>query len=362
MNPLRRMVVADNAAEALAAEIAAGRLTDHLPSSRHLAGLLGVSRPVLLHALQILQSKGIIEKSGSRQRYLVAAHGREKEPALPEPDHHALYILDEEVVRHDAFEILLSLTMSLHGKAWRISSLRMNFGHNESRPRQWQRAISGYAPDKVIVWAGRPKLAEWLHRSGIQAMFIGGDGGNTPIPVVGVSGAMAVRTMLDRLFALGHERIWLPLCNRPEAYAARLQQTMHAAFEEQGLQFSSRLHAPTSPYRGRDVIIAMFEQAWQTQRPTALMLHDWREFLAVASVLRREGLDIPKHMSVALISDDPEMEWHKPDLAHFRAPLKRIASVCASWLCSESKAFLMPVKYFDLEWIPGGSLGPPRVD
>ena len=362
MNPLRRKGIAENEVEALAGEIAAGRLSGNLPSSRHLANLLGVSRPVLLRALQELETRGVIGKSGPRQTYVVAKPGKAAWQAPAGQERHALYILDEEVVRHDAFEILLSLAMQMHGKGWRISSLRMNFGHNESRPRQWQRAVAGYAPDKVLVWSGRPQLAEWLYRNQLPSMFIGGDNGGTPISVVGTSGTQAIRLLLDEFLRHGHERIWLPLCNRPEGYAENLRETMRAVFDARGIPFFSRHHTPTSPYRGPDVIIAMFEEAWRVHRPTALILHDWREYVALSAVLRREGLDIPKHMSVALIGDDPEMEWHRPGLAHFRAPLKRLASSCAAWLNSAPPQVAVKSLFFEAEWVPGESIAKPRSD
>jgi DNA-binding LacI/PurR family transcriptional regulator len=364
MNPLQRTGVAENAAGLLEREIAAGRLSGKLPSSRNLATLLKVSRPTLLQALQLLQSKGLIQQSGRQQIYSVvdspmtASIARDK----PEGDRHALYLLDQEGARNEAFEILLSLAMGLYDKGWRISLLRLNLGHNENRPRQWQRAIEGYAPDKVIVMMGNVQLAQWLHRANIPALFIGGQRGEVPIPMLSTSGPRAMASILNELFRKGHERIWVPFCNRPERYSARLQETVRTEFEGHGLAFSHRHNTPTSSYQGPDVIVAMFEEAWRNFRPTAIILHDWREYIAVSSVLRREGLDIPKHISVALIGDDSEMDWHIPKLARFRAPLGRLASACAKWLISDDTKQPVRNRIFESEWVPGKSIAEPRAD
>jgi DNA-binding LacI/PurR family transcriptional regulator len=364
VNPLQRTGVAESAAGLLEREIAAGRLSGKLPSSRNLADLLRVSRPTVLQALQLLQSRGFIEQSGRQRIYSVVGSPLSGVAAreLPEGERHVLYILDQESALHDAFEILLSLAMRLHGKGWRISSLRMNFGHSENRPRQWQRAIEGYAPDKVIVWTGYPSLAQWLHRAGIPALFIGGVLGGTPLSRIGISAPRAIEVIMNELLQRGHQRIWLPLCNRPESYRVRLQETVCGVFEAAGLAFYSRLHTPTSPYRGADHIISMFEEAWRNLRPTALILHDWREYIAVSSVLRREGLDIPTHVSVALIGDDSEMDWHRPKLAHFRVPLGRLASAGAKWLTSDEPEPPVRNRIFEAEWVPGESIAEPRAE
>jgi DNA-binding LacI/PurR family transcriptional regulator len=214
----------------------------------------------------------------------------------------------------------------------------------------------------VIVWTGRAKLAEWLHKSGIPTLFIGGDRGDTPIPVYGTLSREAVGRILESFFEMGHERIWFPFCNRSEAYVKALVSFAADAFESREIAFSKRWCTPVSPYRSPEVIVAMFEEAWRNFRPTALMFHDWREYLAVSSVLRREGLDIPREMSVALIGDDPEMSWHHPELAHFVRPLKRIANACAAWVISEKPRHAVRSVVFNAEWQSGASIGTPRPD
>lgn len=364
MNPLQRVGVAGEAAELLEREIAAGRLKGKLPSSRNLAALLQVSRPTLLQSLQLLQNQGVIEQTGRQRTYSVvkSAIPRAGSRKLPDRERHALYLLDQEGLRYEAIEILLSLAMGLHGKGWRISLLQMNFWHNDNRPRQWQRAVAGYAPDKVIVLAGTPLLAQWLHSTNMPALFIGGDAGDTPLPKITTSGTRAIDIIITELIEIGHTRIWLPLCNRPESYSARMQDTVRKAFDAQGLTFSSRMHTPCSPYMGSDVIAAMFEEAWRNYRPTAMILHDWREYIAVSSVLRREGLDIPRDMSVALIGADSEMDWHLPKIAHFRLPIGRLANACAKWLTSDDSKYLGRGKVFESEWVPGKSIAEPRVE
>lgn len=365
MDPLRRHRVLDDTICLLAGEIAAGRLSGKLPSSRNLSLLLQVSRPKILEALKVLERDGLIRQIGPRRTYRVAAPSGERvgQARVSPVGRHLLYIVEEdEVIRHEAFEVLLMLATRLHPKGLRISSLSMNFGHSDYRPKQWKRAIEGYAPDRVIVWSGRAMVAEWLQESGIPSLFIGGDKGRTSIPVYATSSREAIGHILRVLFEAGHERIWFPFCNRPDAYADALASYVAQAFGARGLAFSQRWNMPASPYRRPDVIVAMFEQAWRNMRPTALMFHDWREYLAVSSVLRREGLDIPRDMSVALMGDDSEMSWHQPELAHFVPPLKRIANACAAWAVSEKTGHIVRSQVFQADWQPGASIAAPRRD
>ena len=364
MDPLRRKRVAEHTAELLIGEIAAGRLRGRLPSTRNLAVLLDVSRPKILEAMKVLEHKGVIRQTGPRRTYSVSDSGIEgigRERESP-GERHALFVVEENLTGHEPFELLVMLATRLQPQGWRISTLPMNCGHNEYRPLQWKRAIEGYAPQRVIVWSGRPLFARWLHESGIPALFIGGDPGDTPIPVCGMLSQHAVGTILDAFFEAGHERIWFPFCNRPEAYTQRLRSFVARAFAARGVAFSERQNTPSSPYRNPEVILAMFDEAWRGFRPTALMFHDWREYLAVSSVLRREGLDIPSHMSVALIGKDPEMSWHQPELAHFSSGSGRIAGACVAWLTSDNSPFANKKITFEGQWKPGGSIGRPRKD
>lgn len=364
MDPLPRQSLADHTAELLIGEIAAGRLKDRLPCTRNLATLLEVSRPKILEAMRLLESRGIIRQTGPRRTYSVCpagaeAIGRERESS---GERHALFVVEENLAGQEAFEILLALATRLRPLGWRITTLPMNCGHNDYRPRQWKRAIDGYGAQKVIVWSGRPRFAQWLHQAGIPALFIGGDVGETPIPVCGMLSQQAVGTILDAFFRAGHERIWFPFCNRSESYAQRLRTFVSRVFASRGILFSERQHTPLSPYRTPEVMLAMFEEAWRSFRPTALIFHDWTEYLAVSAVLRREGLDIPSHVSVALIGREREMSWHQPELAHFATASNRITGVCVAWLTSEKPLFGGRKIMFEGQWKPGASIGRPRKD
>lgn len=362
MKPLQRKRLVDDAAELLTKEIQKGQIIEKLPSSRNLASLLGISRPKILEALRELENKGIIEQKGPKRTYWVAAgHAAPSvRPAKAKSEKQALFILEERSIQNEAFEMLMMLAAKVQPKGWKFHTLCMSFGHNESRPRQWKRAIEGCMPDKVIVLAGRPRLSEWLFKSGIPAIFIGGDRGNTPIPVVGMRSQQAVEKILDVFFDAGHERIWFPFCNRSQAYADTLRRFVANAFHQRGIEYLEPWHTPSSPYRNAQSLLEMFEEAWQHFRPTALLFHDWREYLAVSSILRREGLDIPSHMSVALIGDDADMAWHQPEMAHFVRPLTRIAGACAAWLSARQPTNDNRIMTFKAEWNPGASIGPPR--
>lgn len=364
MEPLRRQRVADHTVDLLIGEIAGGRLRGRLPSTRNLAALLEVSRPKILEAMKLLERRGIIRQTGPRRTYSVCQTGAEGMGGERDGpgERHALFIVEENFVGHEPFELLLLLATRLQPQGWRITTLPMNCGHNDYRPQQWKRAIEGYAPQKVLVWSGRPRFARWLYESGIPALFVGGDRGDTPIPICGMLSVHAVRTILDAFFEAGHERIWFPFCNRPDEYSQKLRSFVERAFATRGIPFSERRNTPSSPYRGPEVILAMFESAWRDFRPTALIFHDWREYLAVSSVLRREGLDIPGHMSVALIGNDPEMSWHHPALAHFSSASNRIAGACVAWLASDNPLSATGNVKFEGQWRPGASIGRPRKD
>lgn len=173
-----------------------------------------------------------------------------------------------------------------------------------------------------------------------------------------VSSADMVSRAVAELTALGHRRIWLPLCNRPATLVSKVRQAVAQPLRALGVKGNAKDWLPESPYEGGEVIEAMVLQALRSQhRPTGWIFFDWREFLSAACVFRDLGLKVPDDLSMVVLSSDPAMAWYRPTPAHFRQPLEAMAKAAVEWMLDESA---VAGRRFAAEWFPGGSLGAPN--
>lgn len=361
MNPVRRTTITESTATSLAREIARGRWNGFLPSTRCLAEMLQVSRPSLMAALGDLEARGVIFREGPRRPYCVSSSANLGKPEVEvsPQERRVVFIFSSDTVQYDAFNLLVSLMMRPSGRSWRCLMTRIPFARNEYRPRQWQRSLEPLKPDRIIVWCGCQRFAGWLAASGTPALFLGGETGDTGLARVRIRSELAVTAGLSEVFCRGHQRVWLPLCERTEEYTLRLVNAVRKTFESHGVRFSQAVHMPISRYRGPDVIASMFAKALSVNPPTAMILHDWREFLALSALFRSRGLDIPRDISVAIIGHDPEMHWHQPRLAHMETPVKRFANACLKWLETDPAQRASREIEIKAKWDWGESLAEP---
>jgi DNA-binding LacI/PurR family transcriptional regulator len=112
-----------------------------------------------------------------------------------------------------------------------------------------------------------------------------------------------------------------------------------------------------SDYSSPEVLAGAMRQHWRKLAPDALIIFDWREYLAVSSFLKEASIVIPKDLSVVLLSHNPTMDWHLPSLCHFMHPVEEIARASAKWVIS-GKPFIGGGQYMEFrpKWADGASI------
>jgi DNA-binding LacI/PurR family transcriptional regulator len=184
--------------------------------------------------------------------------------------------------------------------------------------------------------------------------LMGGVQGETPLPMLGVRTSRMVERAMDELLVRGHRSVVLPLWNRPDAFRDRLREVMDDKLRAAGAGFEPARHMPVSPYDDARTMYGTMAEVWESARPTALLLLDWREFVAVSCFLRDQRIRIPDELSVVVLSHQPTMDCHIPSLAHFEHPVKRMAKTLADWArVYPGKAV---VKFFEPRWVDGESV------
>ena len=253
---------------------------------------------------------------------------------------------------HGSTALLSVLQQLLGGNGWQVRHRVMSYGHSENRSSQWDRLLDAERPDAMIVWAGRDALAVWARLKGLRTLFLGGSRQGTDLPMLAVKSVEMVDRAVKELVGRGHERLFLPMCNRPASMVKSVRATVARCIR--GPAGAAKQMVPESSYEAGSVIEAMVGQALRERAPTGWIFYDWREYLAASCVFRDHGLAIPRDLSAVILSWDPAMDWYRPAPAHFRQPLERMAKAAAEWALGEGEE--SGTRYFLPEWMPGESL------
>ena len=90
-----------------------------------------------------------------------------------------------------------------------------------------------------------------------------------------------------------------------------------------------------SSYSGPEVIRDLLRRQWAVSPPDALILLDWQEFIAAIGFFNEAGIQIPRDVSLVMLSGNPSMEWHLPSITHYHVPAKQFAKQIAKWLLED---------------------------
>lgn len=143
---------------------------------------------------------------------------------------------------------------------------------------------------------------------------------------------MMVDDAMQRLIALGHRRIVLPLCERPPTFASAIKEVVQKRLEAAGVTYVASYHTPESEYMTPEVTWRMMEAAFARTAPTALVFLDRKELVTTSCLLSKLGVRVPEDLSVILLNEQMEADWFVPKLACFRFPIKRLAGTLATWV------------------------------
>lgn len=331
MPPLRRILMAEQAAEHLRAEIRAGNLQGRLPGVRLLGAALGLSAPTILAAVHQLTAEGLLLHDGPRRRPRIVppaapADQRDSKPRkilflTPTP------LADTIPV---ALEILSRLLMAR--PPWTIRQFSLASGAGKPSRQRWEGLIEAEQPEQILVFSGRPEQARWARNRAIPVIFLGGDPGPEKLPILGLRATEMLAVALDRLLDLGHRRICLPFCGHPPGFVERQREVFAAKLAERNIPYVPAYHTPASPDESPARLEALATKVFQTRPPTALLALDWPHLLFLMGFAARRGLRIPEQASIVLLAEDRHIPWLTPRPAHFRYPVQRLVNTLVRWI------------------------------
>lgn len=344
MNPELRKGLIKTVAQELQEQVIVGHAGESLPGVRVLARTLGVSVPTVCRALHLLAKAGLLETSGTRRRWKVAEKipaTRSDQPAV-EPAaigmraRRLLFLASQPLSRESASgaETFVALLDRLGTSNWEVMYRVENFSQGKKPRRSWDELLRFSQPHAMVVLGGTPVLAAWAVERGIRTLLLGGDPGNSGVPMVSISVVSMLREAADRLLALGHRRVIMPLCGRLPELAINCRK----AADEINARHGDAVGIVESPYAGPEVIRDVLRKQWQQKIPDALMFLDWREFVGALGFLNELGIRIPQDVSVIVLTRNTMMDWYTPPISHFEHPVNLIARGVAKWVMDENPA------------------------
>ena len=339
MDPIQKSGLVQVVATELRRRVVWGEMTGAVPGVRSLSKALGVSVPTLCRALHQLEAEGVLDGGGDRRRWRVSlvSNKTEMEEAVISPRAGsrelrragrllflAPHPLSKE--RHSGVEVFSELLDQLGMTGWEVMYRVENFWSAKKPRKSWHELLTLTKPDAVVALGGTPVLGNWLRDQRMRAMFLGGDSGDSRVPVVGVRVSTMLQYAFERLLGQGHRRILLPLCGRARGFVQKCHESVATHKQRDCMVIAE------TAYEGPKVVVDLLRRQWRNKAPDALILLDWREFMAASSFFREVDLVIPRDVSVVILSQNANMDWNIPAITHFEHPVSLMARTISKWV------------------------------
>lgn len=352
-------------ADSLRDMIAGRRIGEPMPSLRAIALNLGVSVPSVSKAFQILEREGILSSCGERCRWLIRALPKSsrrklalKTKAGAGRTKRLLYLTSQpmnEWLTHSV-EVYADIVSVMSSKEWEVVHRVMPFQDAKSPRKIWDELLDQEAPDVIVALMGTPVLASWAVGHSVPTLFLGGVCEPYSLPMVKVSLSGLLEELVRKLIDLGHRHVVMPLCGRTPTFIENMKSSLRAGIASRRSS-DAEFHALVSPYSTPEVLYDVLKKHWRHHRPDAMILLDWREFVAASSFFRDSKILIPEDISVALMSFDNSMDWYLPKLSHYEFSNMKLAKAVARWAVSADRDSPSTARVkMGAHWHEGGSI------
>ena len=341
MQPIPKHSPTSEVVRAIRNAVLAGRFDEGLPGVRVLAKALEVSPQTVSKAIAVLIAEGLIISEGARRKMRVKRRRSVTREPQAGDTRRTLWLVTHDFIPtlpYGVQEVMRRLSDRLADSPWQVRPRVLNFLHAKRPLKAWDAVFEAERPDAMVVWSGRPSLASWARKHQVKTLFIGGTLEKDKVPMLSVRVQTMVGEAMERLIAMGHWRICLPLCFRPKVVSQPACKVMAECLKRAGMSYIPELHTPVSDYEGPGVTEAMVLQIQRKFKPTAWIFWAWREYVAAMHAFQTLGIRIPRDCSVVLLSYDPAMDWYRPSLAHFQMPYGKLVQATHRWVLSGNDA------------------------
>jgi DNA-binding LacI/PurR family transcriptional regulator len=364
MEPLarpRRVLLAEQVAQSIEHEIAAGRWREWLPSERALQRVLNVSRQTVRAALERLQASRRIVVEPYRGYRIQPQNGRTAKKSATRLREVGV-ICSEPVYRMPPrFVQVLDIFRALCAEAGIGVTVLEGQRFKRTDPGRLMPRLVHSSPKGCWVLAlAHRRLQAWFESSGLPAVVYGNVYSGISLPSAGIDYHACIRHATSLLLAKGHRRIAFVAYDLQRAGEQDSVRGFHEAFE-------SHRDEPVTPLvierpdADADALCRQLDGVLNAQRPTAFVVSHTHHYATVATHLANCGLRAPQDVSLICRSEDPFLEFMRPKPAFYRANMEVAAKLLFDRVrhAMEGTAKRADQRLLVPELVRGGSVGPP---
>lgn len=341
--------LAEQVAHHLREEIRQGTLTRTVPGVHLLAAELGVHHTTADAALKLLVKEGLLLPQGAGKRRSIQSTEQLSPPSL------RIAILPYEETN---CVMLLGMQYKLqaagHSVGFADKTLR-DLGMDAKRVAKFVNACD---VDAWIVAAGPREVLEWFASQEKPAFSVFGRRENIPIASIGPDKLPALLDSIDRLVALGHEKIVILLREEHrKPQPGFVAQAMLDSMKSHGLKTGS-YNLPDWKDDGDDFRRCL-DSLFRFTPPTALIIDESFLFHVTQYHLAGMRLRIPQDVSLVCADPDPTFAWFRPSIAHIHWDSGKVVQRVVHWAnrvargVEDRRQSLIKAVFVD-----GGTIGP----
>ena len=357
MHPLRRQSISDQAAAHLREGLRSGRWGLKLPGVLRLAAELQVSKDAVRAALRRLEAEGSLAAGGvGRRRVVAGPHQPQQDPRhllrvgilLSRPLHHENGASQRMLLR-----LLHEIEASGHSGFFAPMS-QSCLGHR--LPRIARVVQEGKADAWVVVDASED-LMRWLSGQPVPAIALGGRYCDAPLARVAMDLTQGLLAAVRTLKRLGHRRIVLTV---PRVWRQPAPGRLVGAVLSE-LGGAPEYHVPDWEPGARGFHDLM-ESLFQVTPPTAMIVLEPAEAVAVMSFLAQRGLRVPRDLSLICRHRDASLDLCRPEIAHFGSNEDHLVGHIIRWVNAAARGIPHQRRVVcQPEFFPCESLAPPAT-
>lgn len=309
MSHRRYASLAEQVAHEIRDGLRSGRWQKRMPGRKSLASELGVNHKTCETALKLLEAEGVLVAQGRGRGRGIAKPSKTKSQKLRVK----VLLYEKNAIRsHFLVELLYRLREAGHEAHFALKTMR-ELGMNTGRIARYVETVEA---DAWIVLAGPRDVLDWFAQRPYPAFALFGRLMHVPLASISASKVDAMRELVGRLVAMGHQRIVLVSReDRRKPTAGYFEQRFLEALEGHGIGTSS-YNLPDWGDRPEE-LHRVLKSLFQHTPPTAMIIDEPSVFFAVMQQLARLGINAPDQISLACTDHDPNFEWCRPKITHF---------------------------------------------
>lgn len=351
MQPFQAQSAVDQLAAHLRGEIHNGGLSGEMPGVAQLVKRLGVGTTTVVAALEILKREGLLQAHGARRRCKILGSKRAKRDGLL-----VMMLLYE---RADALdEHTMELRHRLEKRGHRLEFAAKTLTDLRFNVKRVRELVDRSGGDAWVIRAGSREVLEWFATQSIPSFAMFGRQSGLPMASLATLKSPAAAEALRRLVDLGHHRIVMLVREErrkptPGLFETRFLEELEALGIKTGaFNLPDWSDDPQDLHRCLD---ALFKHT----PPTAMFLGESALFFSTQQYLLRNGIVVPRDVSLISLDAHPSFAWFHPEVSHIRTDTLRWIQRIVQWVDNVAKRKQdRKETLIRSEFIEGGTIGP----